>query len=141
MIWAEPLYDSFYIILGISSMSCAPIAMMQLVDYYAFRKKHISLRDAYNNSKSSKYYFWGGFNWVAIGVFAAAIALYLLIFDPFLCVPQPTFVYCGATAIVCVFVAVVYYVLGKLLLVKRGIGGFSESAEKVSTESVGENNL
>lgn len=38
MIWAEPLYDSFYIILGISSMSCAPIAMMQLVDYYAFRK-------------------------------------------------------------------------------------------------------
>ena len=51
------------------------------------------------------------------------------------------FVYCGATAIVCVFVAVLYYVLGKLLLVKRGIGGFSESAEKVSTESVGENNL
>lgn len=141
MIWAEPLYDSFYIILGISSMSCAPIAMMQLVDYYAFRKKHISLRDAYNNSKSSKYYFWGGFNWVAIGVFAAAIVLYLLIFDPFLCVPQPAFVYCGATAIVCVFVAVLYYVLGKLLLVKRGIGGFSESAEKVSTESVGENNL
>ena len=73
MIWAEPLYDNFYIILGISSMSCAPIAMMQLVDYYAFRKKHISIRDAYNNSKSSKYYFWGGFNWVAIGVFAVSI--------------------------------------------------------------------
>ncbi len=46
-------------------MSCAPIAMMQLVDYYAFRKKHISIRDAYNNGKNSKYYFWG---WLSTGL-------------------------------------------------------------------------
>ena len=38
--------------------------MMQLVDYYAFRKKHISIRDAYNNGKNSKYYFWG---WLQLG--------------------------------------------------------------------------
>ncbi len=138
MIWAEPLYDNFYIILGISSMSCAPIAMMQLVDYYAFRKKHISIRDAYNNSKSSKYYFWGGFNWVAIGVFAVSIVVYLLFFDPFTCVPQPLFKYCSATVAVCIFVAVAYYALGKLLLVKRGIGGFPDSAEKTDAATAGE---
>lgn len=138
MIWAEPLYDNFYIILGISSMSCAPIAMMQLVDYYAFRKKHISIRDAYNNSKSSKYYFWGGFNRVAIGVFAVSIVVYLLFFDPFTCVPQPLFKYCSATVAVCIFVAVAYYALGKLLLVKRGIGGFPDSAEKTDAATAGE---
>ena len=125
MIWAEPLYARFYIILGISSMTCAPIAMMHLVDYYIFRKQHISLRDAYNNSSSSKYYFWGGFNWVAIGVFVASIVLYLLIFDPFMCIPQPIFRYCNATVATCVFSFAAYYVLGKLLLVNRGIGGFS----------------
>lgn len=127
MIWAEPLYARFYIILGISSMSCAPIAMMQLVDYYIFRKQHISLRDAYNNSSSSKYYFWGGFNWVAIGVFAASVVLYLLIFDPFMCVPHSFFQYCNATVAVCIFSFVAYYVLGKLLLVKKGIGGFPKA--------------
>lgn len=138
MIWAEPLYNSFYIILGISSMTCAPIAIMQLVDYYAFRKKHISLRDAYNNSKTSKYYFWGGFNWVAIGVFVASIVLYLLIFDPFLCVPHPFFRFCNATTAVCIFVAVAYYVLGKLLLVNKGIGGFPKPGEKANLETQGE---
>ena len=137
MIWAEPLYDNFYIILGISSMSCAPIAMMQLVDYYAFRKKHISIRDAYNNGKNSKYYFWGGFNWVAIGVFAASVVLYLAVFDPFLCIPHDAFRYCNATTAVCVFSALAYYVLGKLLLVKRGIGGFPKPNEKVGIESNG----
>lgn len=124
MIWAEDLYAHFYIILGISSMTCAPIVMMQLVDYYIFRKKHISMRASYNNGKSSKYYFWGGFNWVAIAVFIAAIALYLMIFDPFLAIPHAFFPYCCATAATCIFSFVAYYVLGKVFLVNKGIGGF-----------------
>ena len=134
MIWAEPLYARFYIILGISSMTCAPIAMMHLVDYYIFRKQHISLRDAYNNSSSSKYYFWGGFNWVAIGVFVASIVLYLSIFDPFMCIPQPIFRYCNATVATCVFSFAAYYVLGKLLLVNRGIGGFSDTKDGIGPD-------
>lgn len=124
MIWAEPLYARFYIILGISSMSCAPIAMMHLVDYFFFRKQRISLRDAYNNSSTSKYYFWGGFNWIAIGVFVASVILYLLIFDPFMAIPHAFFKYCNATVAVCIFSFVAYYVLGKLFLVNKGIGGF-----------------
>ena len=123
MIWAEPLYARFYIILGISSMSCAPIAMMHLVDYFFFRKQRISLRDAYNNSSTSKYYFWGGFNWIAIGVFVASVILYLLIFDPFMAIPHAFFKYCNATVAVCIFSFVAYYVLGKLFLVNKGIGG------------------
>lgn len=130
MIWAEDLYANFYIILGISSMTCAPISIMQLVDYYIFRKKHISIRDAYNNAPGSKYYFWGGFNWVAIGVFIASIVLYLQIFDPFMCVPHPLFQYCTATIAVCVFTFVAYYVLGKLLLVNKGVGGFPDPKKK-----------
>ena len=124
MIWAEPLYARFYIILGISSMSCAPIAMMHLVDYFFFRKQRISLRDAYNNYSTSKYYFWGGFNWIAIGVFVASVILYLLIFDPFMAIPHAFFKYCNATVAVCIFSFVAYYVLGKLFLVNKGIGGF-----------------
>lgn len=131
MVWAEPLYASFYIILGISSMTCAPIAMMQLVDYYFLRKKHISIRDAYNNGKTSKYYFWGGFNWVAIGVFVASIVLYLLIFDPFLVVPHAAFPFINATTAVCIFSFVAYYVLAKAILVKKGIGGFPEQMHEV----------
>lgn len=130
MIWAEPLYARFYIILGISSMSCAPIAMMHLVDYYFFRKQHVSLRDAYNNSSKSKYYFWGGFNWVAIGVFVASVILYLLIFDPFMAIPHPFFKYCNATVAVCIFSFVAYYVLGKIFLVNKGIGGFPHPKDK-----------
>ena len=134
MIWAEALYARFYIILGISSMTCAPIVMMQLVDYYFFRKHHISMRDTYNNGKSSKYYFWGGFNWIAIGVFIVAIILYLAIFDPFLAVPHSFFQYCNATTATCIFTFVAYYVLGKIFLVNKGIGGFPKAKEEPGAE-------
>ena len=136
MIWAEPLYDHFYIILGVSSMTCAPIAMMQLVDFYIFRKQRISIRDAYNNAKGAKYYYWGGFNWVAIGIFLASIVLYLVIFDPFQAVPHAAFRYVNATTATCIFCFVGYYVLGKLILFKNGIGGFADAVNGEEREAV-----
>ena len=62
------------------------------------------------------------------------IVLYLAIFDPFACVPHPAFRYCTATVAVCVFCVVAYYILGKLLLVKRGIGGFPGAEDKKAAD-------
>ena len=124
LIWAEPLYDRFYIILGVACLIYAPIVMMQLVDYFVFRKQKVNLRSLYNNSETSKYYFWGGFNWIAIGVFIASILIYCMLLNPFTFVPKPAFQYFTATGAVSVFAAVAYFILGKLALQGRKIGGY-----------------
>lgn len=125
LIWAGPLYDRFYIILGIACMIYAPVVMIQLVDYFIFRKQKFDLRSLYNNTKTSKYYFWGGFNWVAVAVFAASIVLYMLILNPFTFVPESKlFEYFTATGAVCIFSGILYFVLGKIFLAGRKMGGY-----------------
>ncbi len=130
LIWADALYDRFYIILGVACLIYAPIVMMQLVDYFVFRRQTISLRSLYDETESSKYYFWKGYNWVAIIVFIASIALYFVFLDPFALVPTKLFPYCTATGAVSIFAAAMYYILGKIFLVGGNVGGYgSENIE------------
>lgn len=125
LIWAEPLYDRFYIVLGVACLIYAPLVMMQLVDYFCFRNQRVHLRSLYNNTKSSKYFFWGGFNWVAVVVFLASVVLYLLILNPFTFVPvSSAFNYLTATGAACIFSAVAYYILGRIFLVGKSTGGY-----------------
>lgn len=124
LIWAQPLYDRFFIILGVASLIYTPIVMMQLIDYYVFRKQKIDLRSLYNNTETSKYYFWGGFNWVAIIVFLASIAIYFVFLNPFTYIPTEAFRYCAATVGAAIFSTVAYYVLGRIFLVGKSTGGY-----------------
>ncbi len=126
MFWADVIYSQFYIILGVATLIYSPIVAIQLIDYFVFRKQNLSVRDMYNKSETSRYRFWGGFNWIAILVFVLAIPVYLFFMDPFLLVTRNGFEYVTATGAATVFSLIAYFVLGKIFLLKKGKGGYSE---------------
>ena len=124
MFFAIELYNNFYIILGLACTVYSPIIAMQLIDYYVFRKQNLDLRALYNKTEDSKYRFWKGFNWVAVFVFLSGAVVYYLILDPISLAYTPVFQYVTATGGATVYSLIAYYVLGKLILMKKGVGGY-----------------
>ena len=68
---ADWIYDNFYIMLGITCMFYVPMTAIATVDYMLLRKQNLSLRDLFNKTNTSKYWYWGGVNWVALIIFIA----------------------------------------------------------------------
>lgn len=122
------IYDHFYILMGIICVVYVPLVAIQMVDYFILRKQKLDLVDMFDKTEGSKYRFWGGFNWVAIVVFALSCIVYVALFDPILLVAKPMFIYMSATGATFVFAVLAYTILGKLFLVnnKKGIGGYSK---------------
>lgn len=107
------------------------------MDYFLFRKQNLDIRSLFNNSESSKYNFWKGFNWVAIVVMLIGMPFYLLFLNPATLVYQEPFKYVTASGASLIFSGVLYYVLGKLILVRGNIGGYqSEAGVKQSDSSI-----
>lgn len=124
MFIATPLYDNFYIILGLACTIYSPVVSIQLVDYFIFRKQNISVRDLYNKSETSKYRFWNGVNWVAVFVFITAIPVYYIFLDPVTLVATPAFQYVTATGGATLYSLISYFVLGKIFLLRKAKGGY-----------------
>lgn len=124
MFWATELYDNFYIVLGLACTIYSPIVAMQFIDYFVLRKQHLSLRDLYNKTETSKYHFWNGFNLVAVFVFLTAIPVYYLFLDPVTLVYTNAFQYVTATGGATIYSGLMYFVLGKIIYKKKGVGGY-----------------
>lgn len=124
MFFAIELYNNFYIILGLACTVYSPIIAMQIIDFYVFRKQKLDLRALYNKSEDSKYRFWNGINWVAIFVFLSGAVVYYLILDPVTLAYKPLFQYVTATGGATIYSLIAYFVLGKVLLLKKGRGGY-----------------
>ena len=56
--------------------------------------------------------------------------VYMIPDSNIMAIPHPFFKYCNATVAVCIFSFVAYYVLGKIFLVNKGIGGFPHPKDK-----------
>ena len=113
--------------MGIICVVYVPLVAIQMVDYFILRKQKLDLVGMFDKTEGSRYRFWGGFNWVAIVVFALSCIVYVALFDPILLAAKPLFVYMSATGATFVFAVLSYTILGKLFLVKnkKGIGGYS----------------
>lgn len=121
---ADWIYDHFYIMLGVTCLFYVPMTAIAAVDYLLLRKQHLSVRDMFDKTSTSKYYFWGGFNWVAIIIFVAAMLFYLTIFDPAMLVPHKLFAYATGSIGAGIPTAIVYYIVMKAFVVKSGKGGY-----------------
>lgn len=126
MFWATELYDNFYVILGFACTIYSPIIAIQFIDYFIFRKQHLNMRGLYNKTSSSPYCFWNGFNWVAIFVFITAIPVYYLFLDPVTLVYTEAFKYVTATGGATIYSAVMYFILGRIFLIKKNVGGYAK---------------
>lgn len=121
---ADWIYDHFYIMLGVTCVFYVPMTAIAAVDYFVLRKQNLEVRSLFNQSNTSKYYFWGGVNWVALIIFIATAFFYLVFFNPATLVYHTPFVYCTASLGAGIPCAIVYYIVMKAFVVKSGKGGY-----------------
>jgi len=123
LLWPDAIYDNFYILLGVTCAFYVPITAIDIVDYFLLRRQTLDLRGIFNVTPTSKYWYWGGFNWVAIVIFALAMPFYLVFLNPATLEYHTPFVYFTASGGVFLVTFFAYWLFAKKLLVDRGIGG------------------
>jgi NCS1 family nucleobase:cation symporter-1 len=94
------------------------------VDYLILRREHIDIDHVFTRSSHGKYWFWGGVNWIAVVVCAAAVVLYLLPYNPITLAVKPWFRYFGAGIPATVVSGIGYYVLMRLFVVPSTRGHY-----------------
>jgi nucleobase:cation symporter-1, NCS1 family len=123
--FAQTVFEEFSVFLAFLGIAFAPIAGIQIVDFLVLRRQHYDIHSIYLTDPRSKYWYWGGVNWVGMVAFAAGVATYLYLLDPVTYVARDPFQYTTAS-IPTVFVAGLVYWLGtKLFLIPTGRGGYS----------------
>ncbi len=122
------MYNHYQLLMNYSAAIFGPMSIIQILDYYYFRKSHIDLRALYDVTSTSGMRYHGGGNWGGIVILAISTVLYILILDPATWVYAPIFPVTSAILPSCAFALVAYFFYGKLLQ-KKHIGGFDYAQE------------
>lgn len=122
------MYNNYQMLMNYSAAIFGPMSIIQILDYYYFRKGHIDLRALYDVTTTSGMRYNGGGNWGGIIILAISVAIYILILDPATWAYAPIFTKVSAIVPSCLFALVVYFAYGKYLQKKR-IGGFDYGDE------------
>jgi nucleobase:cation symporter-1, NCS1 family len=94
------------------------------VDYFILRGQRVQASHLFAKPRQGDYWFLGGVNWIAVAVIVMTIALYIWLFDPLSLKVSEPFRFAGASIPSLLFAGAGYYVLMKLLVVGRGLGGY-----------------
>jgi NCS1 family nucleobase:cation symporter-1 len=100
------------------------IAAVTFVDYVILRRQHLDPAQLFNRSPFGKYYFWKGFNLVAIAVVAFSAWFDLWMYDPVAVSGREAFRYIGATLPTLFISGTMYYVLTQLISIPLEKGGY-----------------
>lgn len=123
------VYGNYQMLLNFSVAVFGPMSIIQILDYYVFRKRHIDLRALYDTTETSGMRYNGGANWGGIIILALSAVIYCVILNPATWAYHPIFPMASAFIPSCVFALVAYYLFGKFYLVPKDKGGFSYSKE------------
>jgi cytosine/uracil/thiamine/allantoin permease len=105
------------------------VAAIEIVDFYILRRQSLAINQVFSAGKRGQYWFWGGFNYVAIAVILVSIAGYLLLYDPVTLATSAGFRYFGAAIPVFIGSGALYYVLTRLITIPSGRGGLSQTGD------------
>jgi NCS1 family nucleobase:cation symporter-1 len=83
VIWPSELYDLGDAFLAYNGTMHAPVGGILLVDYFFLRKQRLDLAAIYEAAPSGAYYYWRGFNILALGSVVLGQLSYFLIYNPF----------------------------------------------------------
>ncbi|GLK91121.1 cytosine permease [Pseudomonas turukhanskensis] len=106
----------------------AGIAAVLFTDYLLLRRQHILPAHLFVKSSESAYWYWGGVNWVAIGVVVLGAASYLSFFNPMTLEVGSSFRYLGAAMPSFFLSIVVYYAAMRLVIAATNKGGYRGTA-------------
>ena len=115
--WPEYFKAHYATFLYYNAILIAPSATIHAVDYYLLRKQRIDPRALYSFKRGDKYWYWGGFNWVAIGVCAGCFFFYVWLLNPITTESNSPFQYITATLPTIALAALAYYVLMRFIAI------------------------
>jgi NCS1 family nucleobase:cation symporter-1 len=117
----ELFFAKFGNFLALIGVSFAPLCGIQIIDYFALRRRRVEIRAIY--SARSDYVFWRGFNPAAMLALAAGCATYVLLLNPLTYTSSGLYAYLTASLPAAAAAALVY-LLSSLLVIRAGRGGY-----------------
>lgn len=105
-----------------------PICGVQIVDNFVFRKHRLHLRSLYDNTNKSRYWFWGGVNWMAIIAVAAGAYTYYFLLDPVTYESHPWFKILGASIPSVLVAGIIFWILTWAISRPLKKGGYAADA-------------
>ena len=97
---------------------------MQFVDYFVLRRRQINVRALYEPVGQSPYSYWHGINVSAFAAVAAGALTYVLLLNPVSYEPAAAFRYTTASLPAFAVAAATHYLLTRLVVQPRGMGGY-----------------
>ena len=83
MIWPRELFDLGEAFLAYNGTMHAPVGGILLVDYFFLKKQRLHLRSIFEAAPTGLYYYWKGFNVLALGCIVIGQLAYFLVYNPF----------------------------------------------------------
>ena len=81
--WPQELYDLGDAFLAYNGTMHAPVGGILFVDYFFLRNQRINLRAVYDSDPNGEYYFWKGFNVLALAGIVIGQLTYFYLYNPF----------------------------------------------------------
>jgi NCS1 family nucleobase:cation symporter-1 len=106
------------------------------VDFLLLRRGSIAPEYVFAAHHEGFYWFWGGVNWVALGVVAVGMGSYLCLYNPISLATIPAFRYFGVGIPVMLASGLVYYALMRVLVLRTGTGGYQPTSTTRSSIEV-----
>lgn len=102
----------------------APLIGIQIIDYFVFRKKQLSMKDLYDSSSSSVYTFWKGWNPASLISLTCGFATYFYLLNPLTYGSNTPYQYTTATLPSMAVGALVYWIITRFVVIPLGRGGY-----------------
>jgi NCS1 family nucleobase:cation symporter-1 len=83
VIWPRELFDLGDAFLAYNGTMHAPVGGILLVDYFILKKQRLHLRSIFEAAPTGLYYYWKGFNVLALSCIVIGQLSYFLIYNPF----------------------------------------------------------
>lgn len=105
-------------------LSFVGVTAVTLVDYLLLRRQRVSAADLFARPGTGRYWFWGGFNWVALASVAVSAAVYFALYDPLTLQAAPAFRWAGASLPAMLASGAFYYVVMRAVVMTSRRGGY-----------------
>lgn len=124
-------FDNLGAVLAFAGVLIAPLCGVQIADYFILRRQYWNVAALYNVSKTSPYYFAGGFNPVGIGSVVVGFGVYVYLLDPVSYETASLFTFLTASFPAAVVSGILHVALTRLLITRRGRwGGYDECRDR-----------
>jgi nucleobase:cation symporter-1, NCS1 family len=124
LMFPDLVYANFGSLLALTGTLMSPLAGIYLADFLILRRGYVDLREIYDQSPSSRYYFWRGINPAAVAAALAGVTTYFFLFNPLTFASAALFDIMSAS-LPAMLVAMAVHIGGtKLVVLPSGKGGY-----------------